>query len=324
MRPDREVELSFAITDRPRAQVRVAALARVPLPLRIGVRTLLTLHRQLIRAPLPLERRALLPALPPLPKGAHGYLVTGLRADLQAALEARHADLRPFVRQHYHRHFAFLQHGFDDYFARFSGKTRSTLKRKLRKLSDRSGGRLDIRSYSRPDQVEEFHRHARAVSATTYQERLLGAGLPGGEGGLAWMRELAAEDAMRAWLLFVDGQPISYLFAPAEGDRLIYAHLGYDPAFAEFSPGTVLQLEALRELMGEGRFRLFDFTEGDGQHKRQFATGSVDCVDLLLLHPTLGNLAVGHSLTGFDAAVQAGKRAISTLGLTKLARAARR
>src|SRR3546814_19032209 len=91
---------------------------------------------------------------------------------------------------------------------------------------------------------------------------------------------------MRCWLLFVDDGPISYLYSPAEGDTLIYAHLGYDPAFSEFSPGTVLQLEAMRDLMGAGRFRLFDFTEGDGQHKRQFGTGTLECVDLLLLQPT--------------------------------------
>jgi hypothetical protein len=324
VRPDNDLDLSFAIEDRQPARVPVAAPARVRLPLRVGARTLLTLERRLIRAPLPLERRELLPDLPALPNGADGYLVTGLRADLQLTMQARHAGLQPFVRQRYQRHFASLQDGFDSYFSHFSAKTRSTLKRKLRKLTDRSGGRLDVRSYARPDQVAEFYRHARAVSATTYQERLLGAGLPTGEGALAWMRDLAEKGEMRAWLLFLDGQPISYLFAPAEGDRLIYAFLGYHPAYSELSPGTVLQLEALRELMEEGRFRFFDFTEGDGQHKRQFATGSVDCLDLLLLRPTPVNLAVGHSLTLFDAAVARSKRGLAALGLSKLARAARR
>jgi CelD/BcsL family acetyltransferase involved in cellulose biosynthesis len=273
---------------------------------------------------MPLERRTSLPDLPELPKSADGFFVTGLRADLQNRLEARHPGMKMFVRQSYQRYFSSLQDGFDTYLARFSAKTRSTLKRKLRKLSERSRGRLDVRSYTAPDQMAEFHHHARAVSATTYQERLLGAGLPTGEATLAWMRDLAGRDELRAWLLFLDGRPISYLFAPAEGDSLIYAYLGYDPAFAELSPGTVLQLEALRRLMEERRFRLFDFTEGDGQHKRQFATGSVECVDLLLLRPTPINLAIGHGLQAFDAAVERSKRAVSALGVSKLARVARR
>jgi hypothetical protein len=304
--------------------VRPHEAAPVGLPFRIGARTLWSVRRDLVRLPMPLERPAFLPDLPPLPPRAHGYLVTGLRADLQQRLAVSHPLLRPFVRQRYQRSYVSLREGYDGYLAHFSAKTRSTLKRKVRKLAERSGGRLDIRSYSRPEEVGDFYRHARAVSATSYQERLLKAGLPEGEGALHWMRGLAERDEMRGWLLFLDGKPISYLFAPAEEDRLIYAYLGYDPDFAELSPGTVLQLEALRELMSERRFRLFDFTEGDGQHKRQFATGSVDCVDLLLLRPTLANLAVGAGLAGFDRAVSLGKKALAAAGLGKLARAARR
>ena len=128
---------------------------------------------------------------------------------------------------------------------------------------------------------------------------------------------LAARDQVRAWLLFVDGRPVSYLYAPAEGDTLIYAYLGYDPDFAEYSPGTVLQLEAMRQLMEERRFRLFDFTEGEGQHKRLFATDGVECVDLLLVRPRLANLFVGYGLSAFDTAVGLAKRLVGGFGLVR-------
>jgi CelD/BcsL family acetyltransferase involved in cellulose biosynthesis len=156
----------------------------------------------------------------------------------------------------------------------------------------------------------------------TYQEKLLDAGLP--EGALEEMRDLAAHDAVRAWLLFLDGRPISYLYAPARGACLVYAHLGYDPAAAELSPGTVLQLEAMRMLTEERRFRWFDFTEGDGQHKRQFATGSIDSVDLLLLRPSVGNRAAAGALNAFDGAVALAKGGIARAGLGGVARAFRR
>ncbi len=318
------MDFSSAISKPQPKRVSMGEVGHVRLPLRVGVRTLWSLKRRLVRVALPLQRSDAMPALPPLPERADGYLVTGLGQALEAELKSLHPGLRAFVRHRYPRHYASLRGGFDAYLAGFSGKTRSTLKRKTRKLADRSGGTLDFRSYSRPEQVEEFYRHARAVSARTYQERLLDAGLPEGEGALAEMRDLAARGEMRAWLLFLDGRPISYLYAPADGDTLIYAYLGYDPDHAGLSPGTVLQLEAMRELMTEGRFRIFDFTEGEGQHKRQFATGSVDCVDLLLLRPGPGNIAVGLTLTGFDAAVAGAKRVLAALRLTKLARAARR
>jgi CelD/BcsL family acetyltransferase involved in cellulose biosynthesis len=298
----------------------------IALPLRVGARTVGRISRRLVRVTVSLEE-ALLgqpPQLPPLAGNAHGYLITAMPAAAQGELERRRPELKALVRQRYRRSYASLQGSYDDYLAQFSSKSRSTLKRKVRKATELSGGRLDLRSYSRPDDVELFHGLARQVSAKTYQERLLGAGLPDGDAMIAEMGSLAARGAFRGWLLFLDGKAISYLYAPAEGATLVYAYLGYDPDFADLSPGTVLQFEVMRELMEEKRFAYFDFTGGEGQHKKQFETGSVECVDLLLLRTTLGNMAVGKLLNGFDSGVALAKRGVHALGLQRLARRLRR
>ena len=300
--------------------------SEIALPLRIGARTLWTVRRRLQRHGLTLAQGLGedAPVLPPLGPEDDGYLVTALPAARVEALVRHQCHLKPFVRQQYQRSFARLDLGFDAWLATCSAKSRSTLRRKARKLAERSGGALDLRCYKSEVEIGDFYNAARAVSALTYQERLLDAGLPSGPEALERMRTLARGDQARGWLLFVDGRPISYLYAPAQGDTLIYAFLGYDPDFADFSPGTVLQFEAMRQLMDEGRFRLFDFTEGEGQHKRQFSTGGVDCVDLLLVRPTFANLLTGPVLTGFDRAVAFGKRAASVPGLEPLARKLRR
>ena len=67
---------------------------------------------------------------------------------------------------------------------------------------------------------------------------------------------------------------------------LIYAHLGYDPDFADHSPGTVLQLEAMRQLMAERAFRPVRLHRGrraaqapvrDRRHRlRRSAAGQAD------------------------------------------------
>jgi CelD/BcsL family acetyltransferase involved in cellulose biosynthesis len=298
----------------------VTAAALTPLPLTVGPRTLWTVKRRLVRSPLGLAETLAgqLPELPPLAPHEHGYLVTSLPAALEPALAAAHPRLRPFVRQRYRRAFTALDQAFETFLAGFSSKSRSTLKRKLRRFAERSGGAIDLRCYRRPEEMAAFHLHARAVSSVTYQERLLGAGLP--EDSLGGMRERAARDAVRGWILFLDGRPVSYLHAPAEGDTLVYAHLGYDPEVADLSPGTVLLAEALRALMEERRFRLFDFTEGEGAHKLRFATGTIDCLDLLLLRPTIGNRAAIGLIGGFDGAVAGAKQTAARLGLESLAR----
>jgi CelD/BcsL family acetyltransferase involved in cellulose biosynthesis len=284
--------------------------AAVALPFRVGARTVWRVRRRLQRVPVTLEqaRRGELPHLPPL--DGDGYFMTSLPVGALADVAAAQPGLRAFVRQRYRRWFANLDQSFDAYLAGFSSKSRSTLKRKVRKLAERSGGTLDLRCYRTPAAIDEFHRHARAVSALSYQERLLDYGLPDGEAAVAEMRDLAARDAMRGWILFLDGRPASYLYAPSDGATLIYAYLGYDPRFADLSPGAVLQIEAMRALMAERRFRLFDFTEGEGQHKKLFATGEVECVDLLLVRPTAGNLLTGWSLGAFDATIAFAKRVV--------------
>ncbi|MDQ8756402.1 GNAT family N-acetyltransferase [Sphingosinicella sp. LHD-64] len=296
----------------------------VTLPLRVGARTLWRFRRPLIRTHIGLAAALTgeVPRLAALPSGAEGYLITALPAHLVAPLRAALPELHGFVRQHYSRHHADLRIGFDAYLAGFSAKTRSTLRRKVRRLADRSGGALDLRAYRAPGEMAEFHRLARQVSARTYQERLLDAGLPEGSEALTRLEALARRDAVRGWVLLVDDEPISYLHAPAEGEVLLYAHLGYDPDFADFSPGTVLQVEAMRQLMGERRFAWFDFTEGDGAHKRLFATGSIDSVDLLLLRRTPANLLLGRTLDGFDHAVRFAKRAAGATGMERLVRGA--
>jgi CelD/BcsL family acetyltransferase involved in cellulose biosynthesis len=284
--------------------------AAVVLPFRVGARTVWRVRRRLQRVPVTLEqaRRGESPHLPPL--DGDGYFLTSLPVEALDAVAAARPGLKPFVRQRYRRWFANLDQSFDSYLAGFSAKSRSTLKRKVRKFAERSGGALDLRCYRTPAAIDEFHRHARAVSAVSYQERLLDYGLPDGEAAVAQMRELAACDAMRGWILFLDGRPASYLYAPSEGATLIYAYLGYDPEFADLSPGAVLQVEAMRQLMEERRFRLFDFTEGEGQHKKLFATGEAECVDLLLVKPTAANLLTGWSLGAFDASVALVKRVV--------------
>lgn len=288
-----------------------SSASSVALPLRIGARTLITLRRRLIRHGLSLAE-ALgqdVPRLPPLRPGEEGYHITSLPSDQLAPLLAQQPKLKSFVRQRYARRYARLDWRFEGYLGAFSTKSRSTAKRKLRRFAEQAGGTIDVRCYREPAEIDAFYAAARAVSAKTYQELRLHAGLPSGPKALAEMRTLASADRARGWLLYLDGEAIAYLWAPAEGDTLIYAWLGYDPAFADLSPGTVLQLEVMRQLMDERRFLRFDFTEGDGQHKRLFATNSVDCVDLLLLRRSLGALATGYVLTGFDGAVALAKRA---------------
>lgn len=297
----------------------MSVAATLPLRFQIGARTLAAVPRRLIRVPLSLDDvlagRA--PVLPPLGPGDHGFLVTSLPAERLAELRA--AGLVAAVRQRYHRYWVDLEGGEAAWRAALSANARSAIKRKHRKLAAEPG--FAITRHRTPAEIAAFHPQARAVSATTYQEALLGSGLPLDPAPLL---ALAAADRVRAWLLRAGGKPIAYLACTADGATLRYDHVGHDPARAAWSPGSVLQAQALADLFAEGRFARFDFTEGEGQHKRGLATGSVECVDLLLLRPTLANRLTLAALAGFDGAVAVAKRAAGHRALARWARKVRR
>ena len=302
-------------------------MSAVPLPLRfqIGARTLASIQRQLVHVPLSLDEalEGQLPQLPALDRAAHGYQITSLPEDRRDAMALAGGGMIAFVRQRYTRHYVDLSISHDAWLEAMSSDTRTGLRRKARKVAAVSGGHLDVRRFRTPDEMTIFHDAARRISLRTYQERLLGGGLPDDPDFLGDMYLRAAAGMVRGWLLYIAGEPAAYLYCPITTGVARYEYVGHDPAFSDLSPGGVLQMEAMRDLFDAGLKR-FDFTEGDGQHKRQFATAGVPCIDMLLLRASLANRLTTMALGGFDRATAVGKRATQKLGLEKLARKVRR
>lgn len=272
----------------------------------LGSRRLLSVPRALTTWAFTLEE-VLAGTLPPVPlPGPDGVRVLSAPTAQLGAITARYPGFLAGGRQDYRRHYITMGGSFADYLAGFSGKTRSTLRRKAKRLAEVSGG-YRVTAHRTPAEVEAFLAAALPLSARTYQARLLDAGLPDTPAARRAMLEDAEAGRMYAFLLHAGGQPVAYLSLPVVGETLVYAHLGYDPDWARLSPGTVLQMEALEQLFAEARFRWFDFTEGEGAHKAMFGTHWADCTSLMLLEPTLANRALLGARGAFDAGVSSAK-----------------
>lgn len=281
----------------------------VPIKFVIGSRKLMTVPRQLVSVSFGLDHlvSGAMPEFPAADDNADGYRVLSAPQSAVDDILARHPGHIIGGFQAYQRYYIDMAGDFAGYLARFSSKTRSTFNRKRRKLAELSGGTLDLREYNRPDQIAEFMEHAVPLSRRTYQTRLLDAGIPESAQAVAAMCELAQADSLRAYLLFLDGKAISYLYLPIENGIISYAFLGYDPDYAQLSTGTVLQLEAMERLFAESRYRYFDFTEGQGAHKAMFGTDSVAACSFFLLKPSATNRLLMGSLNAFDSSVAAAK-----------------
>jgi hypothetical protein len=221
-----------------------------------------------------------------------------------------HQGLIRYVPAQYRRYYVDLQKGsFDDYLAGFSSKTRSTLRRKIRKLAE--VGAMECREYRTPGQIDDFLVLARPLSERTYQERLMGKGLPVSEEFEQEMQRLARAGQLRAYLLTVDGRPAAFILCPIHDGVVQYEWVGYEPDLATLSPGTVLQCLALEKLFAEGTHRLFDFTEGEGSHKEFWARSFAQCADVYYFRSTARNaLMVG----GHAALRSLSRTAVTVLG----------
>jgi len=213
---------------------------------------------------------------------------------------ARSGPFLRYVPEQYQHCYIDLGTSFEDYQKKFSSKTRSTINRKVRKYAEHCGGTLKWHAYRTPEEIPAFFQLARTVSKLTYQEKLLDAGLPDTPAFMEQARVLASSQQLRAYVLFDGERPVSYLYCPVRDGVAIYSYLGYDPAYMHLSVGTVLQWLVLEQIFKEGDLRYFDFTEGQSDHKRLFATHQRQCAHMFLIRPTLRNTAIlrGHALMG--------------------------
>jgi hypothetical protein len=249
---------------------------------------------QLGKVVLPLLRRAAGLDEPPMDigdtpepptelDGADGYVVWSQPLTKRLPVFSLRPGAVVYAPRQYRRFSIQLSGNFEQYMTRFSGKTRSGIRRKLRKFAEASGGRIDWRAYRTPAEMSLFVPWARKVSSKTYQERLLKSGFPANPEFLASALTLSENDCVRAYILFLNGNPVSYLYCRVNDKIVSYDYHGYDPVCAKLSPGTVLLILALEALFAEQQFTIFDFTEGEGPHKERFSTGHSLCGDVYVI-----------------------------------------
>jgi hypothetical protein len=193
-----------------------------------------------------------------------------------------------------------LRGGPDQAFKEMSSKTRATMLRKVRQYRTFCNGEICWRVYRTPEEMREFQALAAELASKTYQSRLFDSGLPDTEAFRKGMLDLALRDLVRGFLLFHGDVPIAYLYTPAPDGFLVYDYLGYDSAYAEHSPGTVLQYLALEALYAEQRFPIYYWGYGYSQTKKVFSTREVLGADLFYVRPTLRNRLAVYLHYGID------------------------
>jgi hypothetical protein len=196
-------------------------------------------------------------------------------------------------------YFVDLSGTFNQYLNKLSQNSRHNLRRRVRRFVEFSGGQIKWGRYRSIEEVGEFYRLAAAVSDRSWAQA---AGGPGFSGtlGKERMREVAGEGRARGYVLFDAERPVSFAYCEIRDDDVAYVKIGYDQGYSQWSPGTVLYYLLLESLFAEGRFRCFDFQEGELWYKRALATGSKRCARIIYFRRALRSFALvtAHCLLG--------------------------
>src|SRR5438270_6808364 len=153
-----------------------------------------------------------------------------------APLELARWYLRYTVATNNHYYIELDRSSFEEYLRRLSRHHRHEIQRKLRRYLQASGGPIEFRRYSTPQEARTFYALARTLSAKTYQDRLLKRGLPDTDAVRAELDEHAARGTMRRYLLFHCEHPVACADCAAVADRLRFVFTRHDPAPAAAPP----------------------------------------------------------------------------------------
>lgn len=149
---------------------------------------------------------------------------------------------------------------------RHSRKTRSTFRRKDRKLVREFGTCVALRVFRYPSEAGEFVKYAGSITSETYQNAL-NTGVQDTERWRMIVQALADTGRFRGYLLYGRDEPIAYVVGAVFNQSFTLFATGFLPAYCQLSPGSVLLVRVLDGLASDG-VTTFDFGFGDAEYKR--------------------------------------------------------
>jgi hypothetical protein len=174
--------------------------------------------------------------------------------------------------------------------ARWSAKSRNTLKRQARQLLCSCSGEVTIKCFRQSAELGEMMRDVEAVAKNTWQ-RVSGGGFVDN----TETRRRFAFEAKQGWLvayvLYLAGTPSAFCIGTLYDASFFLNLLGYDPAHASHSPGTYLLFRVFDDLC-RNAVTQFDFRPGEEEYKKRFGTRCREEAFVYMFAPTFKGVAL--------------------------------
>lgn len=170
---------------------------------------------------------------------------------------------------------------FDGYMMTLGAKSRQNIRREIRQLDKQF--ECEFLTVTSEAGVEPFLASAESISRKTYQwnvgQRMLNNDL-----SRRSLTQRAQRGELRCYSLALGGQPCAFMRGSLVGGIFAFETAGFDPQFNKASPGAVLLMWAVRDLIENSDCKIFDFGSGGDNvgYKARFGNESHACASLEL------------------------------------------
>jgi hypothetical protein len=196
----------------------------------------------------------------------------------------------------------------DEFYKRLSSGARWQAKSRNKKILKDFGDKVSVRCFQNPSEVEELIRDVEEVARKSYQ-RGLGVGFADGAETRKHLLLKAEHGWLRAYVLYLGGEPTAFWMGDVNESIFGSDHLGYDPAFAKYSPGMYLILRVIEGFCDERQNRItgIDFATGHARYKEILSTEVWQEVSVYIFASTIKGVALNFARTligGMDIALK--------------------
>jgi hypothetical protein len=169
-----------------------------------------------------------------------------------------------------------LECTWDDYFGKLNRKTRESLRRKTRKLLEKSNGTIEIH-HGLSDKLESKLKDCWTISKNTWKQKI-GSSIAADDKRVKFYEEIAKNESN--WivlaLLYIEGTPIAFEYNILYNSTLYNLKLGYNEGYRKLSPGIVLRLKMLEWAFSNNNVQTFDFMGNAAEYKLMFSTRQLE------------------------------------------------
>jgi CelD/BcsL family acetyltransferase involved in cellulose biosynthesis len=220
------------------------------------------------------------------------------------------------VEPHWQAH---LPDSMEEFYKEKTGSRKRYLRRYTAALEKTGSGPVEMVCYRSEDKLDHVISIASEISAKTYKHAL-NVGFRDDSLTRSLLTRAAKQGRLRAYVLYADGKPCAFEYGIEYGDVFFPEHIGYDPLLRSCSPGTVLFIRVVEDLIENSNVRVFDYGFGAAAYKERFGTEFWSEASVYIFAPRLYPVIINllRSFVGsFNAGLQYVVQKIGSVGWIK-------